>query len=281
MKLRNTVHLFTHIRSRHASPPPAHTCRCRPPRPLPPASAHRSGQRWRRTLTRTNAMRGLHWTRTLLQAKAPSTAADWAHAYAELAKEKDAQLSVLAKKNRILTEENAVLAKEKDALAKEKDALAKEKDALANELAAAISQCTARGCSTRLLGAPFTLVCESLSRRAAQSFCAHRCTCDACSCSGGRSRRRDAAEARSRSRCRARRRGTQRCLSSIACVRQLTTPCEQQVARRSYEGASRRRRRRAPSSVTATPASLNWCGRPSQSPRQAAGCTEALQARLP
>ncbi len=110
----------------------------------------------------------------MLQAKALSTAADWAHAYAELAKEKDAQLSVLAKKNRILTKENAVLAKEKDALAK-------EKDALANELAAAISQCTSRGSSTGLLGMPVALVCESLSRRSAQSFCAHRCTCDVCS----------------------------------------------------------------------------------------------------
>ncbi len=127
----------------------------------------------------------------LLQAKALSTAADWAHAYAELAKEKhalakekDAQLSVLAKKNRILTKENAVLAK--------------EKDALANELAAAISQCTARGCSMGLLGAPVTLVCESRSRRSAQSFCAHRC--DVCSCSGGRCRRRDVAEASSRRR---------------------------------------------------------------------------------
>jgi hypothetical protein len=103
----------------------------------------------------------------LLQAKALSTAADWAHAYAELAKEKHAQLSVLAKKNRILTKENAVLAKEKDALAK-------EKDALANELAAAISQCIARGSSTGLLGAPVALVCESLSRLSAQSFGALR-----------------------------------------------------------------------------------------------------------
>jgi hypothetical protein len=173
----------------------------------------------------------------LLQAKALSTAADWAHAYAELAKEKDAlakekdaQLSVLAKKNRILKKENAVLAKEKDALAKEKDALfkekdalAKKKDALANELAAAISQCTARGSSIGLLGTPVALVCESLSRRSAQSFCAHRGTCDVCSCSGGRCRRRDAAEASSSSRCRARRRGTQRRLSSIACVRQVAT----------------------------------------------------------
>ena len=137
----------------------------------------------------------------LLQAKALSTAADWANAYAELAKEKDAQLSVLAKKNRILTKENAVLAEEKDALAK-------EKDALANELAAAISQCIARGCSIGLLGTPVALVCESLSRRSAQSFCAHRGTCDVCSCSGGRCRRRDAAEASSSSRCRARRRYT-------------------------------------------------------------------------
>jgi hypothetical protein len=166
----------------------------------------------------------------LLQAKALTTAADWAHAYAELAKEKDAlakekdaQLSVLAKKNRILAKENAVLAKEKDALAKETDVLAKEKDALANELAAAISQCTARGSSKALLGAPVTLACESLSRRSAQSFCAHRCTCDVCSGSSGRCRRRDAAEASSSSRCRARRRGTQRRLSSIACVRQVAT----------------------------------------------------------
>ena len=146
-------------------------------------------------------MRSLHWTRMLLQAKALSTAADWAHAYAELAKEKDAlakekdaQLSVLAKKNRILTKEKAVLAK--------------EKDALANELAAAISQCTARGSSKALLGAPVTLACESLSRRAALSICAHRCTCDVCSGSSGRCRRRDAAEASSSSRCRARRRYT-------------------------------------------------------------------------
>ena len=145
-------------------------------------------------------MRGLHWTRTLVQA----TAADWAHAYSELAKEKDAlasvakekdaQLSVLAKKNRILTKENTVLA---------------------NQLAAAISQCSARGSSIGLLGTPVALVCESLSRRAAQFFCALRCVCDVCSGSSGRSRRRDAAEASSRSRCRARRRGTQRRLSSI------------------------------------------------------------------
>jgi hypothetical protein len=114
----------------------------------------------------------------LLQAKALSTAADWAHAYAELAKEKYAQLSVLAKKNRILTKENAVLAKEKDALAsvaKEKDAqlsvlakknriLTKENTVLANQLAAAILQCSARGSSIGLLGTPVTLVCESLSR---------------------------------------------------------------------------------------------------------------------
>jgi hypothetical protein len=110
-------------------------------------------------------MRSLHSTRMLVQATAPTTAADWAQAYAELAKEKDAQLSVLTKKNRILTQENAVLAKEKDALAKEKNALAKEKDALANELAAAISQCNARGSSIGLLGMPVALVCESLSRR--------------------------------------------------------------------------------------------------------------------
>jgi hypothetical protein len=144
----------------------------------------------------------------LLQAKALSTAADWAHAYAELAKEKhalakekDAQLSVLTKKNRILTQENAVLAK--------------EKHALANALAAKILQCTARGRSTGLSGTPVALVCESLSRRSAHSICVHHCTCDVCSGSGGRSRRRDSAEASSRSRCRARRRGTQRRLSSI------------------------------------------------------------------
>ncbi len=94
----------------------------------------------------------------VLQAKALNTAAEWAQAYAELVKEndaltsvtkeKDAQLSVLTKENRILTSEKdalasglAAVAKEKDALAKEKHALAKEKDALAKQL----SQCTAFG----------------------------------------------------------------------------------------------------------------------------------------
>ncbi len=62
----------------------------------------------------------------LLQAKAHTTAADWAQAYAELVKEKD----VLVKEKDALTKENDALAKEKNVLVKEKDALAKEKDAL-------------------------------------------------------------------------------------------------------------------------------------------------------
>jgi hypothetical protein len=100
-----------------------------------------------------NARRG---TRMVLQAKALNTAAEWAQAYAKLAKEKDAlakekdaltsvtkekeaQLSVLTKENRILTSEKDALASGLAAVAKEKDALAKEKDALAKQL----SQCTA------------------------------------------------------------------------------------------------------------------------------------------
>jgi hypothetical protein len=89
-------------------------------------------------------MNALRWTRTLLQAKAHTTGADWAHAYAELVKEKDA----LAKENEVLAKEKNVLVKEKDVLAsvaKEKDAqlavLTNEKDALAKQL----SQCTALG----------------------------------------------------------------------------------------------------------------------------------------
>ncbi len=121
----------------------------------------------------------------LLQAKALPTAAEWANAYAELAKEKD------------------VLAKEKDAqlaaLTKEKDALAKEKDALAKQL----SQCNALENSTGLFGTLVALVCGALSRLSAHSFCARPCTCDVCCCSGGRRRSRDAAEASSRSRCQA------------------------------------------------------------------------------
>ena len=145
---------------------------------------------------RTNAMRGLHWTRMLLQAKALTTAADWAQAYAELAKEKD-----------VLAKDKNVLVKEKDALAsvaKEKDAqlavLTKEKEVLAKQL----SQCTALANSTGLFGALVALVCEALSLRSARSFCADRCVCDVCSGSGGRRRSRDAAEASSRCRCRAR-----------------------------------------------------------------------------
>ena len=112
----------------------------------------------------------------LLQAKALTTAADWAHAYAELAKEKD----VLAKENDVLAKEKDVLAKEKDVLVKEKDTLAsvtkekdeqvsvltkknriltKEKEVLAKQL----SQCTALGNLTGLLGTLVALVCGPLS----------------------------------------------------------------------------------------------------------------------
>jgi hypothetical protein len=164
----------------------------------------------------------------LLQAKALTTAAEWAQAYAKLAKEKDAQLAALAKENRILRNEKDALAKVKDGVAKEKDertkerdALAKEKDELANQLAAAISQCTALRNSTRLLCTLVVLVCEALWCRSAHSFCAHCCDCDVCSCSGGRCRSRDAAEASSRSRCRAR--AETRPLSSIVGTRQFAT----------------------------------------------------------
>ena len=98
----------------------------------------------------------------------PTTAAEWAQAYAELAAAKDAQLSVLTKEHRILLKEKDALAKEKGALAKEKDALAKEKDAqlavlikekdalatekdvLATQLAQGLSQCSGTGNSTGL-----------------------------------------------------------------------------------------------------------------------------------
>jgi hypothetical protein len=149
----------------------------------------------------------------LLQAKAPTTAAEWAQAYAGLAKEKDAQLAALTKEKDALVKEKDALVNERDdltsvtkekdaqlaALTKEKDALAKEKDALAKQL----SECNAIGNSTGLLGAFVALVCETLSRLSAHSFCARRCTCDVCSCSGGRRRSRDATETSSRSRCRA------------------------------------------------------------------------------
>ncbi len=140
----------------------------------------------------------------MLQAKALTTATDWAHAYAELAKEKDVQLAALTKKKDEIAKEKdvqlAALTKKKDELAKEKDALAKEKDELAKQL----SQCTALGNSTRLVGTLVALVCQALSRRSAHTLCPRRCTCDVCSCSSGRRRSRDAAEASSRSRCRAR-----------------------------------------------------------------------------
>ena len=97
----------------------------------------------------------LRWTRMLWQAKAPTNAADWAQAYAELAKEKDAQLSVLTKTNRMLT---------------------KEKEVLAQQLAAAISQCNALGNSTGLLGALVTLGCEALSLASPRIHCGNvRC----------------------------------------------------------------------------------------------------------
>jgi hypothetical protein len=125
----------------------------------------------------------------LLQAKALTTTAEWAQAYAELAeeknalaKEKDAQLSVLTKENRILTNE--------------KVAVIKEKDALVNQLAV-----TALGNSTGLYYKLVAPVGEALSCLSAYSLCAHCCTCDVCSSSGGRCRSRDSAEARSRSRC--------------------------------------------------------------------------------
>jgi hypothetical protein len=82
-----------------------------------------------------NESAGMRWTRMLLQAKALTTAAEWAQAYAELAKEKDAQL--------------AALTKEKDALAKEKDELAKQ-----------LSQCNAIANSSGLFGTLVALVCE-------------------------------------------------------------------------------------------------------------------------
>ena len=162
----------------------------------------------------------MRWTRMLLQAKAPTTAAEWAQAYAglakekdALAKEKDAQLWVLTKERDELAKAKDELVKEKDALTsvtKEKDAqlaeLTKEKDALAkekDELAKQLSQCNAIGNSTSLVGTLVALVCETLSRLSAHSFRARRCTCDVCSCSGGRRRSRDATEASSRSRCRA------------------------------------------------------------------------------
>ena len=131
----------------------------------------------------------------LLQAKALTTAADWAQAYAELAEEKDAQLAVLAKDNGILMKEKDELAKEKDDLAKEKDDLAKKKDVqlavwakenriLTKEkevLAKQLSQCTALGnltgarCSrlrgplspigTFFLRSPLHVRCVQLQRR--------------------------------------------------------------------------------------------------------------------
>ncbi len=114
-------------------------------------------------------MNARRWTRTLLQAEAQTTGADWAQAYAELVKEKDA----LAKENDMLAKEKNVLVKEKNVLAsvaKEKDAqlavLMNEKDTLAKQL----SQCNAVGNSTGLFGTLLALVCESLSRRSAHSL---------------------------------------------------------------------------------------------------------------
>ena len=92
----------------------------------------------------------------LLQAKALTTAAEWAQAYAELSKllaaitkEKDTLISVTKEKDAqlaVLTEENRILVEEKDALVKDKDVLAKQ-------LAAAIGTSTGRSC---------TLVCHAL-----------------------------------------------------------------------------------------------------------------------
>jgi hypothetical protein len=138
-------------------PTPVHTCSC-PPAPSRPPARTGAGSASGAHLRAQTRCAGYTGRVCLVQAKAPTTAADWAHAYAELAKEKHAQLSVLTKKNRILTKENAVLAK--------------EKDALANELAAAISQCTARGCSTGLLGAPMSPSFASPSLVSRHSFSA-------------------------------------------------------------------------------------------------------------
>jgi hypothetical protein len=226
----------------------------------------------------------------LLQAKALTTAAEWAQAYAELAKEKDAlakekdaltfvtkekdaQLSVLTKENRILANEQIELAKEKDALAKQ------------------LSQCTALGNSTGLFGTLVSLGCRpSLTARYIISAFAGCCTCDVCSCSGGRRRSRAAAEASSRSRCQS------HSISSITCGWQLATlrlhnrthrravcrhalQCNQRVARRSYEEASGRRRRPAPPSfVAATRSALSAAGRPSRFERSAAPSSRAICA---
>jgi hypothetical protein len=225
----------------------------------------------------------------VLQAKALTTAAEWAQAYAELvkekdalAKEKDALTSVTKEKDAqlsVLTKENRILTSEKDALASGLAAVAKEKDALAKQL----SQCTARGSSIGLLCTLVALVCEALSRRAAHSFCAHRCMRDVCSCSGGRRRRRDAAEASSRSRCRARaetrapfeldRVHGATCHILDSCSEpsphgvRARAAARSAMARRSYEEASRRRA--SPSSAAATRSALSAADRPSRYERSA------------
>jgi hypothetical protein len=207
----------------------------------------------------------------LLQAKVLTTAADWAQAYAELAKEKDALASVTIEKDAQLS------------------VLTKEKEVLANQLAAAISQCTALGNSTGLLGTLVAVVFEALSCRSAHSFCACRYTCDVCSSSGGRCRSHDAAEASSRRRCRARAEARARLeldqLHAATC--HVPVSCSDPSRRgakwrgRSYEEGSRRRHRPAsPSSVKATRSALHAADRHSRFDRSAVPFRFACRIRM-